>query len=441
MELANWIKSIAERRWPILPNTLGELKDICARHSDLINFTDLANLCLSDPFLLLDLVRVVGGSRALQRNESIPSVEQTLLLMGLEAVTNRFGRVAALEAVPDKLDVEVLEAVEDWLGRSRVAALLIKEWLSLQGDHKVEDCFVAALLYNLPACLFMMQRNQLPDRPLLQEMSNAFDCDYAQVLEQFIKLMPLPTGLNALLGPGSPTKRRQLLRLAMATANSLEQGTWRSTWQVGVEAAAKLIGCAPYLAHQAVVHAALSVARHPRAVGYTYPVRSLLMLEGEYKRPSLQKTAALSDVEQMEKAIRESIRHLANDLKFERVLYYRYDQDAHALKPRYQLGLGDSHPLRKLSLGLEPGSFFAVLTSKPQSFHAPASVRQQLERRYEDLFFEHVGDNEFALITLFVGHALSGVFYVDNGHSGQAIDEDSYHRFKDLVARLTLLPQ
>ena len=122
--------------------------------------------------------------------------------MGLEAVTNRFGRVAALEAEPGKLDEEVLEAVGDWLGRSRVAALLVKEWLSLMGDHKVEDCFVAALLYNLPACLFMMQRNQLPYRPLLQEVSDTFQCDYAQVLEQFIKLMPLPVGLNALLGPG-----------------------------------------------------------------------------------------------------------------------------------------------------------------------------------------------------------------------------------------------
>ena len=59
----------------------------------------------------------------------------------------------------------------------------------------------------------------------------------------------------------------------------------------------------------------------------------------------------------MEKAIRESIRHLANDLKFERVLYYRYDQDAHALKLRYQLGLSEGHPLRKLPLALEPGSF------------------------------------------------------------------------------------
>ncbi|XLM22064.1 histidine kinase, partial [Chromobacterium piscinae] len=97
MDLNNWTKTIAEQRWAIFPDTLAEVRDACARHSDLINFTYLANLCLSDPFLLLDLFRVVGNSRALQRNESIPAVEPTLLLMGLEAVVTRFNRLEALE--------------------------------------------------------------------------------------------------------------------------------------------------------------------------------------------------------------------------------------------------------------------------------------------------------------------------------------------------------
>ncbi|XLM22065.1 histidine kinase, partial [Chromobacterium piscinae] len=77
-----------------------------------------------------------------------------------------------------KLDADVYEAVGDWMGRSRVAALLVKEWLSIMGDLKVEDCFVSALLYNLPGCIYMIQRNSLPDKPLLQEMSEAFDADY-----------------------------------------------------------------------------------------------------------------------------------------------------------------------------------------------------------------------------------------------------------------------
>jgi len=437
MDLANWFQSIAERRWPILPTTLEEVKDVCSRHHDLISFTDLANLCLADPLLLFDLLRVVGASRALQRNESTPSVEQTLMLMGLEAVVNRFGKLTAIHPVPDKLDAEVVDAVTDWMGRSRVAALIVKEWLSVSGEHKVEDCFVAALIYNLPACLYLIYRNQLPDRPLLQEVADSFGTDYSKLLEQFVRDLPLPLGLLNLLGSGTPSRRKQLLKLAMATANSLEQGWWRSQWLVGVDAAAKLIGSTPHQAYQGVVQACLTVGRSPRADAYTYPARALLYCEGEYVRPELKKQAALANPEQLEQGVRESIRHLSNDLKFERVLYYRYDQDSHSLRLKYQVGLAEGHALRKLPLELEPGSFFALLSSKAQSFHAPESVRVQLVRKYEDDFFEHIGDNEFAIMSLYLGHRLAGVFYVDNGRSGRAIDDTGYHRFKELVARLT----
>ncbi|WP_293764161.1 HDOD domain-containing protein [uncultured Aquitalea sp.] len=441
MELANWFSSISERRWPILPSTLVELKDACARHSDLISFTTLANVCLSDPFLLFDLLRVVGGSRALQRNESIPSVEQTLMLMGLEAVVNRFGKLTAIAPVEGKLDPEVMDAVEDWMGRSRVAALIVKEWLSISGEHKVEDCFVAALIYNLPACLYLIYRNQLPDKPLLQEVADAFNTDYSKLLEQFVKAIPLPAGLLNLLGSGAPNKRKQLLKLAMATANSVEQGWWRSPWNVGIDAAAKLIGATQQQAYDAVVQACLMVARQHKVDAYAYPARALLFCEGEYLRPELKKVAVLSaSPEQLDQGVRESIRHLGNDLKFERILYYRYDHDTHSLRLKYQVGLAEGHVLRKLPLELDPGTFFALLTSKPQSFHAPDSVRLQLVRKYEDEFFEHIGDCEFAVMTLFAGHRLAGVFYVDNGRSNKVIDETIYHRFKELVARLSPHP-
>lgn len=437
MDLANWFQSISERRWPILPSTLEGVRDACARHNDLISFTDLANLCLSDPLLLFDLLRVVGSSNALQRNESTPSVEQTLMLMGLEAVVGRFGKLSAMQPLPDKLDADVVEAVEDWLGRSRVAALIIKEWLSITGEHKVEDCFVAALIYNLPACLYLIYRNQLPDKPLLQEVSDHFGTDYSKLLEQFVRAIPLPVGLLTLLGSGAASKRKQLLKLAMATANSLEQGWWRAPWNVGLDVTAKLIGATPQQVYLGVVQACLTVARQPRAPAYTYPARAILFIEGEYKRPVMKKAASLVSPDQLEQGIRESIRHLSNDLKYERVLYYRYDQDSHSLRLKYQVGLAEGHALRKLVLDLEPGSFFALLTSKAQSFHAPETVRNQLVRKYEDDFFEHIGDSEFAVMSLYLGHRLAGVFYVDNSRSGRAIDDTNYHRFKELVARLT----
>ncbi|MBI3143830.1 MAG: HDOD domain-containing protein [Pseudogulbenkiania sp.] len=442
MELANWLQSLADRRWPILPATLDEVRVACARHAELINLSELSNLCLSDPLLLFDLLRAVGTSPALRENESAPTVEQAVMLMGLERVTHRFSQVAALRAQEGKLDDDVIEVVAGWLGRSRVAAYLVKEWLSLSGEHKVEDCFVAALLYNLPACFFLLYRNQLPDQPLLQAVSAYFGLDYPKLLERFIRATGLPPGLLTLLGSGgAPSPRKQLLKLAVATANAIESGWWRSPWTTGIEVAARQMRVGYDEAYRCVLAAAEGVARKPRAPAYTYPMRELLMLPGDYPpRAKLTATAVLSEAAQLEQLMRESIRHLANDLRFERILFLQYDQAGHALRLRYQVGLTESSPLRRLAVTLEPGSFFALLTGKPQSFHAPALVRAQLGAKYQDPFFDHIGDGEFAVMTLFTAHTLNGVFYVDNGVSGRAIDPDTYHRFKDLVTRLPRHP-
>ena len=442
MELANWLQSIADRRWPILPATLGEAQAVCARHAELINFSELSNLCLSDPLLLFDLLRAIGSSSILRENDAAPTMEQAVMLLGLERVTRRFAQLTPLRPQAGKLDEEVLEVVADWLGRSRVAAYLVKEWLSLSGEHKVEDCFVAALLYNLPACFFLLYRNQLPDQPLLQAASGYFGLDYPKVLERFIQATELPPGLLTLLGSGSaPSPRKQLLKLAVATANAIESGWWRSPWTTGIEVAARQMRVGYDEAYRCVLGAAESVARKPRAPAYTYPMRELLMLPGDYPpRAHLSATAVLSEADQLEQLMRESIRHLANDLRFERILFLRYDQPGHVLRLRYQVGLAEGSSLRRLAVELEPGSFFALLTGKPQSFHAPAQVRAQLGAKYQDPFFDHIGDSEFAVMTLYTGHTLNGVFYVDNGNSGRAIEPETYHRFKDLVTRLARHP-
>ena len=118
MELNSWLQSIAQRRWPILPDTLTELRQACARNSDLIDFTDLSNLILSDPLLLFDLIRVIGGSRTLQRNESMPSIEQSMMLIGLETAVNRFIKLTPLEPVAGRLLPSVIEDVEMWLAHA-----------------------------------------------------------------------------------------------------------------------------------------------------------------------------------------------------------------------------------------------------------------------------------------------------------------------------------
>jgi hypothetical protein len=438
MELNSWLQSIAQRRWPILPDTLTELRQACARNSDLIDFTELANLILSDPFLLFDLIRVIGGSRTLQRNESMPSIEQAMMLIGLETVVNRFIKLTPLEPVAGRLSPAVVEDIAMWLAHGRVAAAIIKDWLSLSGEHKFEDCYIAALIYNLPACFYLLYSNHTTERPLLQEVSETFGVGYPKVLEQFVWAMPLPMGLLTVLSTttGGVSKRKQLLRLAVATANGLVQGAWRPQWWVGIEAAARLIGVTPEEAYRVVPHAVMHVARNPRALAYSYPARELLMLPGSFNLPEMAPVAAMDEIGQMELALRDAVRHMVADLKFERALFLRYDSEGHCLKLRYQFGLSEGHALRTTAVGLEPGSFFALLTSKSQSFRASSHARAQICISYPDEFFRLMDGGEFVAMTLFSGHQLLGVYYADLGQQDTVISADGYHHFKEAVLRL-----
>lgn len=439
MELNSWLQSIAQRRWPILPGTLTELRQACARNSDLIDFTDLANLILSDPFLLFDLIRVIGGSRTLQRNESMPSIEQAMMLIGLETVVNRFIKLTPLEPVAGRLHPAVVEDIAMWLAHGRVAATIVKDWLSISGEHKFEDCYIAALIYNLPACFYLLYSNHTTERPLLQEVAETFGTDYPKVLEQFVWSMPLPMGLLPVLSTagGASSKRKQLLRLAVATANGLVQGAWRPQWWVGIEAAARVMGVTAEEAYRVVPHAVMHVARNPRALPYCYPARELLMLPGVFDLPEMYPIAAMDEAGQLEVALRDAVRHMVSDLKFERALFLRYDAENHCLKLRYQFGLGDGHTLRTTAIGLEPGSFFALLTSKSQSFRASSHARAQICISYPDEFFRLVTGGEFVAMTLFSGHQLLGVYYADMGQKDTVIGAGCYQQFKEMVQRLT----
>jgi hypothetical protein len=437
MEINSWLQSISSRRWPILPGTLAELRQACARHSDLIDFTDLANLVLSDPLLLFDLIRVIGGSRSLQRNETMPSVEQAMMLIGLESVINRFNGLAPLEPVIGRLHPSVVEDIAAWLAHGRVAAIIAKDWLSLSGEHRVEDCYIAALLYNLPACLFLIYNNHTCERPLLQEVSETFGTDYPKLLERFVTTIPLPLGLLGILSTeGAMTPRKMLLRLAVATANGLAYGAWRPQWWAGIEAAARLMGVGVEEAYRVVPHATLQVARNPRAQPYCYPVREFIMLPGEFDRPEMMPIAAHDASGDLDTALRETVRQLAAEQGFKRVLCLRYDTQHHYLKLRFQVGLDAQHALRTHAVGLEPGSFFALLTGRQQSFLAPAHARRQIGANYPDSFFAMLGGGSFAAMSVFDGHQLVGVLFVDSTDESVEIDQESYQRFKECVMRL-----
>jgi hypothetical protein len=172
-----------------------------------------------------------------------------------------------------------------------VAALIIKEWLSISGEHKVEDCFVAALIYNLPACLYLIYRNQLPDKPLLQEVPTISAPTIPSCWSSLSA--PFPAGRPAdLAGQWCTIQAQTVAEAGHGYGQLAGAGLVAGTVECRAGCGAKLIGATPQQVYLGVVQACLTVARQPRAPAYTYPARAILFIEGEYKRPEMKKAVA-----------------------------------------------------------------------------------------------------------------------------------------------------
>ncbi|RQW28965.1 histidine kinase [Rhodobacteraceae bacterium CH30] len=440
MQLDTWLTSIAAQRWPVLPQTHARIRQELARGSERLRFEVLANLTLSDPFLLLDLLRLMATSTALQRSGSLPAVEQMLMVVGSERIMMRYRQLTAWPEPADRHEFAVQEEVAGLMGRARIAALIVKAWLSLAGEHKVEDSFVAAEIYNLPACLYLLQHQQRLKKPALQQMAEQFAMDYPPLLAAFIQRMPLPEGLNALLGSGVPGRHRQLLKLAVACAEGLDQGWWRPAWQAGVSAAAHLMGVTYSEAYQAVVHAVLQVARNPQAPAYTFAAHRFLAMEGDIPladEPCLP--PSLDVVARTDLAIRGALRYLANDLGFERVLFYRLNEAGDTLRLQFQIGLKSGDVLLQQMPLMKSDGLPALLLGRPQGFLLTPALHARLQVKYADAWLSALSGNDVALLSVYVEGRPLGLFVVDNAGSGRAIDDACYQQFKLLATRVASL--
>ena len=163
-----------------------------------------------------------------------------------------------------------MDQIISLMSRSRVAALLIKDWLSLMEEHRVEDCFVAALMHNVPACAFRAETGvdkSFADLDVLARQAGFLD--YKQMIERFIESQRLSDLLLDLLTtPPGFDRRRLLLKSAIEVANMLEQGWWRIEL---VEKSSAWLTCWPRpfetIWHD-MLQLVLNVARNPHVPGY-----------------------------------------------------------------------------------------------------------------------------------------------------------------------------
>ena len=441
-----WLDTLANHRLPVLQATCSKMdtfRNMAAANTQ-FNLADLANVALGDPLMAFQVLRSIGRIERTRTFSESLNIDHALMILGADSFFAEFKRLSPLENSPS-LSQTGIDQIIGMMSRARVAALLIKDWLSLMEEHRVEDCFVAALLHNVAACAYRVESGV--DKPFLSLDAlgrHAGFLDYKQMVERFIESQKLPDLLLDLLTePPSFDRRRLLLKSAIEVANLLEQGWWRN------EMVEKITGVSHLLAQpfetlwQDMVQLVLSVARNPDVPGYQLLARQLAYMP-EPEQPAGQdflslnwdKAAASNQTSALDDALRWVVGYLARDLGQERVIFFRNDAAHKQLNATQFVGLNDSDDLIARPIALVQHPFFGNLVQKAQAFRCQPGQLDKLKGVFADPFFDRIGDHGFATMSVIRGDKLIGVFYLDNASAEKGIEEAIYQQFKMAVSRL-----
>ena len=444
--MTTWLDTLTLHRLPVLQATCTRVEEFRRMPSDQFNLADLSNVVLADPLMAFQVLRSTGRIERTRTFSESLNIEHALMILGANAFFEEFAKLTALESIPTMSQTGV-DQIISMMSRSRVAALLIKDWLSLMEEHRVEDCFVAALLHNVPACCFRAESGVDKSFPSLDAMARqAGFLDYKQMIERFIESQRLSDLLLDLLTtPPGFDRRRLLLKSAIEVANMLEQGWWR------IEVVEKIIGVSHLLAKpfevvwNDMIQLILAVARTPQVPGYALLARQLAAMP-EPEQPISQSFLNLSiqwdpansaePPAEFDEALSWVVRFMAKDMAQERVIFFRHNAPQGQLSAAQFVGLNDDDTLIARPLQLSQHPFFASLGQKAQAFRCLPGQLERLRATFADDFFTRIGDHGFAAMSVVKEGRLLGVFYFDNCTSGKPVDDVVYQQFKTAVSRL-----
>jgi len=444
--MTTWLDTLTQHRLPVLEATCKRVDAFRRIPSDQFNLADLSNVVLADPLMAFQVLRSTARIERTRTFSESLNVEHALMILGANAFFEEFNKFDALESM-FSLSQTGVDQIISLMSRARVAALLIKDWLSLMEEHRVEDCFVAALMHNVPACAFRAETGMdksFADLDVLARQAGFLD--YKQMIERFIESQRLSDLLLDLLTtPPGFDRRRLLLKSAIEVANMLEQGWWR------IELVEKIVGVAHLLARpfetiwHDMLQLVLNVARNPHVPGYGLLARQLAAMP-EPEQPLSQSFLNLSiqwdpasrsePPAEFDQALNWVVSFLAKDMAQERVIFFRHNSPHWQLSATQYVGLNDDDTLIARPLPLAQHPFFASLGQKAQAFRCQPGQLDRLRATFADDFFARIGDHGFAAMSVVRDGRLLGVFYFDNCSSGKPVDDLVYQQFKAAVSRL-----
>ncbi len=436
-----WLTGINSAVYPVREVTIQNLLALKDKEESQINVSDLANVVLTEPLLVFQLLRHVGSLKRSRTLTETLSVEHAILLIGFNQFFNLIANLPILEkSVPkNRVDCIVLA-----YSKARLSAWLIKEWLALIDEHRVEEYFVAALLYYVPYCCKSIEFSFDLNDSLDESFKKCFSLPYDIALEGFLNVSSLPKQAANLLIQSHETDRRRLaLRAAIQITSRFNEGWWSRPVNSMLQNAADLLQQQVEYLWQVMVQVILYLVRHSRGGDYRLFAQSILYIpsspivsENEFLFLDWQDQS--QEKSSITLSIRERLSSLALQLGVDRLSFFGFDSAQNLLINQYRIGFEHEDPI--ISQPISCGSiFFEPFCRKTQAIRVASDQLEGVFSKFKDPFFKRAAASGFAMVSLVIDGEIHGIYYIDNYISGRGISDSVYLSFKKSVISLASL--
>lgn len=438
-----WLAFWAKRPLPILQSTKAALAGFVGR-TESLRTTDIVDLVLQDPLLTAHTLRHINQRERGSLAADIVSLENVVLLMGVDAFINQFSKLPSVESMLlPKQPARYFALLRD-IATARLAARLAREFGILRYDARLDEIFVTALLANLPRLLRYIEAGIADPAPPV---------DLASVALPLFARWHLPEVFATLLDDsGSASQRALLHQAALRLGDRLQLGWWQDGIAEDLHLAAHTLGIEQPEAWGLVCQALLHFARSDWPYAQIFPpARWLPMQPGEWPKPQAKTAPANTEAAPAKPSLADitrelsrasdaggsfnqimglAIRALSEGIGLGRIVFGLLMAGQNMVKARYVVGVVQDDPLRTFQLDLTAPHIFTKLMLKPQSIWLNAGNKAQFEALVPRALRQTAGDVEFFSMSLFVDDKPVGLFYADNPHG--TLTEAQYNAFKQV---------
>lgn len=465
-DLERWIGVLQTKELPVLGRTVAALAELSARVNTL-TAAEIAKVVYHDPLMTLKVITAVNGMRRGRISSDITTVEQAVMMVGINPFFTRFEQLAILEGglgANDESYRELLRAV----GRARHAAHLAWDWGVLRQDVRADEVYVAALLWHLGeiALWFFAPEQGMRIRRLMRaenlELIPAFREVLGFDLREFeialARAWHVPDMYLEMMDPQHAGRPRVLeVTLATSIARRSEGGWYDEELHKDIEEVANLLHMDSDEAVARIHQQSAVVARswewtlvrpaagwlpllpgpwpdEPDAENSGTTAPACMMPRPEVEQAALDEiNAHLDGTLDLHEMMALALKGMHEGLGLDRVLFALLTPDRGKVKAKYVLGAEEGSPLHRFEFDLAPPDhLFARLMGKTQALWFKESNREKLEPLILPGIRDMIGAGEFYVMSVHVHGKPVGLFYGDRKHGTCELDPHSYEEFKAL---------